>query len=216
MIDLTSKQENFARLVALENYSYADAYRMAYEPKGSTEKTIHEASSRVANDCKVTARIMELRESVAAPMIANATDRQVFWTNLMTNEKVADRDKLRASELLGRQQGDFVEKIQDVTEPNNGTDGYMDLLKELNIQDITVLLSFLTFLPSDADIRAVIDNMGMVVENVAEVREYKDQILREAMANPPDRGLLPMPENSRALHDSEFVKNADAIRRAQR
>jgi len=37
-----------------------------------------------------------------------------------------------------------------------------------------VVWSFLTFLPSDADIRAVIDNMGMVVENVAEVREYKE------------------------------------------
>ena len=44
-------------------------------------------------------------------LIANREKRQEFWTSIMnsTDKDVHVRDKLKASELLGRSQGDFIE-----------------------------------------------------------------------------------------------------------
>tara|TARA_R100000951_G_scaffold1557_7_gene3293 strand:- start:1246 stop:1659 length:414 start_codon:yes stop_codon:yes gene_type:complete len=61
---LTPKQEKFAVLVA-EGNTQADAYREAYDPIGSEDKTIHENASRLANDSKVSARIKEIQEKAA-------------------------------------------------------------------------------------------------------------------------------------------------------
>ena len=54
-------------------------------------------------------RIIKERESKAnGKHIASREERQQFWTNLMRKAK-RDGDKLKASELLGRSQADFVE-----------------------------------------------------------------------------------------------------------
>ena len=44
--------------------------------------------------------------------IASRVDRQKFWTEMMTAKEKDDNDRLKASELLGRSEGDFTEKIQ--------------------------------------------------------------------------------------------------------
>ena len=55
--------EKFAREVA-KGESFSDAYRLSYNTKNYTEKTIHEASSRMMKDCKVSARVNDLREKL--------------------------------------------------------------------------------------------------------------------------------------------------------
>ncbi len=62
---LTPKQEAFARAAAIEEASFADAYRKAYNAQGMAPKTIHEAASRLAVDSKVAARIAEIRDDTA-------------------------------------------------------------------------------------------------------------------------------------------------------
>lgn len=44
--------------------------------------------------------------------ILNREERQAFWTQVMEDETQQMRDRLRASELLGRSEADFIEKIQ--------------------------------------------------------------------------------------------------------
>ena len=62
---LTGKQEKFAMNI-LKGMSQADAYRDAYPAEKMTDKTIHEAASRLMANSKVTARVNALK----APVIA--------------------------------------------------------------------------------------------------------------------------------------------------
>ena len=47
-----------------------------------------------------------------AKKIATREDRQNFWTETMTGKETDMKDRLKASELLGRSQADFTEKVQ--------------------------------------------------------------------------------------------------------
>lgn len=51
------------------------------------------------------------------PKIAKRKDRQRFWTLVMTSNEVEMKDRLKASELLGRSQRDFVER-RELSGPN--------------------------------------------------------------------------------------------------
>jgi len=44
-------------------------------------------------------------------VIATREQRQLFWTNTMVDPEASMSDRLRASELLGRSNGDFTEKL---------------------------------------------------------------------------------------------------------
>lgn len=57
---LSNKQEAFC-LALLDTDSLSDAYRKVYSTAKKTPKTIHEAASRLANNPKIVARLMELR-----------------------------------------------------------------------------------------------------------------------------------------------------------
>lgn len=45
-------------------------------------------------------------------MIATREKRQELWTKVMNAEGVEMKDRLRASELLGKSEGDFISKIE--------------------------------------------------------------------------------------------------------
>ena len=53
------------------------------------------------------------REDVESRVrIADRQTRQQFWTETMRNEGAELRDRLRASELLGRSEGDFLDRVE--------------------------------------------------------------------------------------------------------
>ena len=60
-MSLTKKQEAFAQAVLTES-TLSNAYRVAYDCENMSAKTINEASSRVAKDYKVVARVQELKK----------------------------------------------------------------------------------------------------------------------------------------------------------
>lgn len=45
------------------------------------------------------------------PAVADRIARQTFWTNVMEDETAKYTDRIRASELLGRSEGDFFERV---------------------------------------------------------------------------------------------------------
>jgi phage terminase small subunit len=60
----------------------------------------------------------EVREAIRArsktelqALVASRIERQEFWTRLMLSESASNADRLRASELLGRSEADFTEKV---------------------------------------------------------------------------------------------------------
>lgn len=55
----------------------------------------------------------QVREAVAqAGHIATRAERQALWTRVMFDEKARLADRLKASELLGKSEADFVERLQ--------------------------------------------------------------------------------------------------------
>lgn len=52
--------------------------------------------------------------------IATRAERQQFWSYIMRNEFIETKDRLKASELLGRSEGDFLDRHD-----HSSTDGTM-------------------------------------------------------------------------------------------
>ena len=63
MIKLPPKQEEFVQEL-IKGRSQADAYRKVYKTDKSTNKTINEKASRMANKGNVEARLSEIRKPV--------------------------------------------------------------------------------------------------------------------------------------------------------
>lgn len=78
---------------------------------GYSKKSAKVTASRLLTKANVKQALTSRQDKKEAPIIANRQERQKFWTDVMKGKKVAMMNKLRASELLGKSEGDFVEKI---------------------------------------------------------------------------------------------------------
>lgn len=70
---LTSQQEKFCQAIA-NGMNASDAYRAAFNVVSATPKTINEHASRKMANTKVRARILELREEIAAKALWTRED----------------------------------------------------------------------------------------------------------------------------------------------
>lgn len=75
-------------------------------------------ANKQGSACLANPKVQELlqRMSAAARLetIATALERQEFWTRIMRNDIDASlSERMRASELLGKVQGDFLEKREE-------------------------------------------------------------------------------------------------------
>ena len=109
---LTAKQEKFANNIALEQMSYADAYRSAYNTKRMSDKTVHEKASRLKDEDKIRARIEELRAELVNPSIMTAQKRLEWLTDLVNSGEESTTDKLKAIDIMNKMQGEYVQKVE--------------------------------------------------------------------------------------------------------
>jgi phage terminase small subunit len=107
---LTPKQEVFVQNI-IKGMSQADAYRSAYSTKNMSDKTIHEAASRLMADSKVSARVKELREQITAKTIMTAQKRLEWLTEQIASDEVDVNAKLKAIDIMNKMQGEYVQKI---------------------------------------------------------------------------------------------------------
>ena len=108
---LTPKQEKFVQGI-IEGKSQADAYRSAYNAKRMTDKTIHEAASKLMADNKIATRVQELREQLAKSTIMTAQQRLEWLTEIIKSDEETTADKLKASDQMNKMQGEYVQKIE--------------------------------------------------------------------------------------------------------
>ena len=131
---LTPKQEHFARLVALEDYTFSDAYRYAYDTTIASDKTIHEKASRLVNQDKIGTRIHSLRLHRLEHDATYQILVKAYLVDTLEDETVPTRSRLRASELLGRATGLFTQKVEIKQEITHNP------LKELTIEELKLFL----------------------------------------------------------------------------
>ena len=113
MDKLTLKEEMFCTLVAVEGMSQRQAYRKAYDTKASDE-VVDVNASRLSKNTKITLRLQELRTSLISPSIADKQERLELWSGIARDDEERTGDRLRATELLGKSQGDFIERTESM------------------------------------------------------------------------------------------------------
>ena len=112
---LTPKQRLFVQYYC---GNATDAARLAgYKGNDNTLSIVGFENLRKPN---VQAAIQARQEMEERPEVANRKDRQKFWSEVMSSAEVDMKDRLKASELLGKSEGDFLDRIKlsgDATEP---------------------------------------------------------------------------------------------------
>jgi len=73
------------------------------------ERALASAGSRMLRFANVAAAIAANQEKALRPLIATRERRQQLWSEMLEDGKRKDETRLRASELLGKSQGDFIE-----------------------------------------------------------------------------------------------------------
>lgn len=111
MPELTEKQRKF-----VEAYMGAAAGNATEAARLAGYKGNNETLAQVgAENIRKPYIAQELRARANKdPLIATREDRQRFWTEVMESGGVEMKDRLRASEILGKSQADFVDRIESV------------------------------------------------------------------------------------------------------
>ena len=71
----SSKQEKFARLVALDNLSISEAYKQSYNCENMKQDSIYQLSSRLSKQVKIRSRIDALKQAVTDELVTD-----LAWT----------------------------------------------------------------------------------------------------------------------------------------
>ena len=100
---LTLKQRKFVE-------AYTDNATAAALAAGYSPKTAYSQGQRLLKKVEIITAIKKRETKALKPLIATREERQKFWTQMMVNPDAKDMDKLRASELLGKSEGDFIER----------------------------------------------------------------------------------------------------------
>lgn len=102
---ITTKQRRFIE-------AYTGNATKAAIAAGYSEKTAYSIGQELLTKPEIMERIQEREAQRLSECIASRVERQEFWTSTMRNgeEKIADR--LKASELLAKSNGDFLERIE--------------------------------------------------------------------------------------------------------
>ena len=108
-MSLTQKQQAF-----IECYTgnATEAAKLA----GYSEATAYSSGQRLLKQPQIAEAIRAREQERQAPNIADREQRFAFWTSVMRDTNESTRDRLKASELLGKAQGDFLIKIAEESE----------------------------------------------------------------------------------------------------
>ena len=108
---LTTKQRRFVE--AYDGNATQAAIAAGYSQKIARQMGQVNMTKRV-----ILAEIKSRETIRSTPLIASRAERQQFWSSVMRDKEQQMRDRLKAAELLGKSEADFVER-QEIT----GRDG---------------------------------------------------------------------------------------------
>lgn len=81
---------------------------------GYSTRTSYAQGCRLLKNAEVREALASLAAKVESVAIADATERRQFWSRVMRGEVDGfdSKDRLKASELLGKTAGDFLDRIE--------------------------------------------------------------------------------------------------------
>ena len=85
---------------------------------GYSAKTAYSQGQRLLKSPEIRKALDDYMTERQSEFIATREERQKLWTMIMYDEELSIKDRLRASELLGKSFGDFVDRVEAKTETN--------------------------------------------------------------------------------------------------
>jgi phage terminase small subunit len=101
---LSEKRRRFCEAYSANGGNAVDAARKAGYAKPDPE------GARLLGNARIRQALESLRESTTDAAILTREARQKLWTKIALDESEKVEARLRASELLGKSQGDFLER----------------------------------------------------------------------------------------------------------
>lgn len=101
---LTARQQRFVD-------AYDGNATQAAIAAGYSAKNARNTGARMLTKANIRAALRAREKDRSAPMIATREERQAFWTEIMRDENTMIMARLKAAELLGKSEADFVEKV---------------------------------------------------------------------------------------------------------
>ena len=92
--------------------AYAGNATAAALAAGYSERSARSQGQRLLTNDDIQDAIKAREAKRLAPTIASRQERQEFWTSVLRNEDEAMKDRLKAAELLGKSEGDFLERVE--------------------------------------------------------------------------------------------------------
>ena len=105
MAKLNARQQAFVE-------AYAGNATAAALAAGYSERSARSQGQRLLTNDDIQDAIKAREAQRLAPTIATRQERQEFWTSVLRNEDEAMKDRLKAAELLGKSEGDFLERVE--------------------------------------------------------------------------------------------------------
>lgn len=102
---LTVRQQAFVE-------AYAGNATAAALAAGYSERSARSQGQRLLTNDDIQDAIKAREAKRLAPTIATRQERQEFWTSVLRSEDEAMKDRLKAAELLGKSEGDFLERVE--------------------------------------------------------------------------------------------------------
>ena len=99
------REEKFARHYAEHGNAAAAARHAGYSCKN--DRTTHAIGAEVLRRPRVAEKVAKYKAELREKHIADREERQNFWTSVLNDPNQNMIHRLRASELLGKSQGDF-------------------------------------------------------------------------------------------------------------
>ncbi|NCC40568.1 MAG: terminase small subunit [Gammaproteobacteria bacterium] len=110
---LTERQRRFCEAYSSNGGNALDAARKAGYKKP------HPQGVENMQKPTIKAALDKLRAQTTNAAIATREERQAFWSQVLRDAEIDMKDRLKASELLGKAQTDFINKTE-VTGANGG------------------------------------------------------------------------------------------------
>lgn len=106
---LTEKQRRFCEAYSSNGGNAMGAAREAGYARPKQE------GARMLENAGICAALELLRQETTNAAIATREERQSFWTAVLRDHAEDMRNRLKASELLGKSQADFIDRVDATT-----------------------------------------------------------------------------------------------------
>lgn len=121
---LTAKQQRFIE-------AYTGNATEAAKVAGYSEKSAEKIGRDLLRNPTVAEAIRARESQAIKPLIASRQKRQEFWSMTMQDTAEDMRNRLKASELLGKSEGDFLSKVE-----TTGKDGQPLIINVVRFSDM--------------------------------------------------------------------------------